>query len=132
MATTWNVISQFSNTNPPRHTIKRSKDSDSKYKKLKLELVERNISIGNYIKEKLFSDNSEYALVKNDFPYMLDKNVLHYVFWINPKFNEKYNDNTVEKILKNSIDFEFIYFKNIIANKSVLDVEHYQVFIHAI
>ena len=62
--------------------FKRSSFNTSKYLIHKFLLTKKNINLHNYITNK-YLINKNYNLVKNDFPYYLEKNILHLVLWIN-------------------------------------------------
>ena len=63
-----------------------------------------------------------YIITENDFPYNLNNNVKHYIIWTN------YDIFKIKKIL-NKRFINYIFFRNLIENKSIKDIEHYHIFI---
>ena len=80
----------------------------------------------NYIKQKLKTD--DYYLIPNDYPYDLSEDIKHYVFWCKETYS-------LEDVLKIALLYfkktsnEIIVFVNDITNKSVLDINHYHIFV---
>ena len=80
----------------------------------------------NYIKQKLKTD--DYYLIPNDYPYDLSEDINHYVFWCKETYS-------LEDVLKIALLYfkktsnEIIVFVNDITNKSVLDINHYHIFV---
>jgi hypothetical protein len=80
----------------------------------------------NYIKQLL--KTNDYHLVPNDYPYDISSNIQHYVFWYK-------NTYSLEDALTISLSHfhktsnEIIIFVNDITNKSVLDINHYHIFV---
>ena len=78
---------------------------------------------------KLFDKHTPFLLVKNKFPYYLN-NAIHYVLWINPKYNNLFDDKLINKIVTMRMkDKNHIYFENIENNKSIKTIKHYHIFI---
>ena len=79
-----------------------------------------------------FYDNSIYFVI-NNYPYNVPWYVKHYVLWIRPGLTM--NDNALYSAIKSSVYIEFgthlkfAYFKNIDKNKSIIEIDHYHVFI---
>ena len=63
-----------------------------------------------------------YIITENDFPYNLNNNVKHYIIWTN------YDIFKIKKILNKRFN-NYIFFRNLIENKSIKDIEHYHIFI---
>ena len=80
----------------------------------------------NYIKQKLKTD--DYYLIPNDYPYDLSEDINHYVFWCKETYS-------LEDVLKIALLYfkktsnEIIVLVNDITNKSVLDINHYHIFV---
>ena len=105
--------------------FKRSLFNSNRYLVHKFLLKKENIKLHNYITNK-YLKNKKYSLVKNDFPYNLEKNILHLVLWIND--GEIIDiEEVIKKELKNN--YEFLYFENPVNLRSVLEIKHLQVFI---
>ena len=85
----------------------------------------------NNIKNKL-KDSSVYFVI-NNYPYNVPRYIKHYVLWICPGLIM--NNNTIYSAIKSNIFIEFgthlkfAYFKNIGENKSIMEIDHYHVFI---
>ena len=85
----------------------------------------------NNVKNKL-KDSSVYFII-NNFPYNIPQYIKHYVLWICPGLTM--NNNTIYSAIKSNIFIEFgthlkfAYFKNIDKNKSIMEIDHYHVFI---
>ncbi len=102
-----------------------------KYENHKKFLKNKNINLDNYIINKYLSDKC-YYITKNEYPYNITDDMLHYVLWIHPNYINKINDKEVSKIIinkMNELDYdEYFCFENHIKAKSILGVPHYQVF----
>jgi len=128
----WEFMSQFSINNPPKITIHRDSNTDTRYNETKSYLKKNKININDYLKTKLFSGNNkykEYRFIENDFKYNIVNGVFHYNIWINPIIETNYDENKIKdivaKIMKNK---DFIIFKNLVCNMSVPGVVHYHIF----
>jgi len=128
----WEFMSQFSINNPPKITIHRDSNTDTRYNETKSYLKKNKININDYLKTKLFSGNNkykEYRFIENDFKYNIVNGVFHYNIWINPIIETNYDENKIKdivaKIMKNK---DFIIFKNLACNMSVPGVVHYHIF----
>ena len=91
-------------------------------------------NIGNYDKYLLntYLNNQLYNLQLNKFPYDLEKNIIHYVLWLNPIIQESFihNRKFIYTILKKYIpDKPFLFHMNLPENRSIKSIPHYQVFI---
>ena len=86
------------------------------------------------IKRRLEESNTCFTV--NDYPYNVPRYVKHYVLWVRPGLTM--NDEALDNAIRSSIFIEFgmrmnfAYFKNTEKNRSVRDIEHYQVFILSI
>jgi hypothetical protein len=99
----------------------RKTEIEEKYKK------DETIQVKlNYIKEML--KMNDYYLIPNDYPYDVSEDINHYVFWYK-------NIYSLEDALKIALSYfkkthnEIIVFVNDITNKSVLDINHYHIFV---
>ena len=127
--------------NPPKKKILRTSNIERKYIDFKIELNKNNISITDYIKNNFFKDNEEFVFLKNNFPYNLENDILHYVLWFNNNFTNNNNfpkdlnfcnDYILECIKKCFTDFEnfyFIFFENNVNNRSIGSYRHVQIFL---
>jgi hypothetical protein len=81
---------------------------------------------------KLFDKHTPFILVKNKFPYHL-KNAIHYVLWINPKYNKFYNKNKIVKIIRILFnDYEYKFWQNPISKMSLKYITHYHIIVKSI
>lgn len=112
--------------------LRRSNKIEEKYK-----TYSKSFRTGNDLEKKIINEylnNKLYAFMKNKFKYNVNKNISHYILWINPllKNNIIYNKKFVKKILNKKIDtsrYKYIYFMNQKKNRSIQNIPHYQVFI---
>jgi len=80
----------------------------------------------NHIKQILTTN--DYYLIPNDYPYDTSSDITHYVFWYK-------NAYSLEDALMISLSYfnktsnDIIIFVNDITNKSVLDINHYHIFV---
>ena len=123
----WNYLSKFSLQNPPLENFSRDAITEKQYNLFKDTMKKNNISLNNHIINKYFSDNSKYKLLLNKYPYYTEEDIVHYVLWINPKFNSEFNNEKVINILDDNFN-DYIVFKNLTKNMSIEGVVHYQVF----
>ena len=83
--------------------------------------------------ETLFVNEELYVLRKNDYPYNIGDNILHYVLWLKDKKNHDFNElNSIIKeqiVVQFKVSKEFAFSENIYKNKSIPEVQHYHVFI---
>lgn len=115
--------------NPPTFPLGRSSKIQRKYDQHK-----KTANPQEFLNRLFPKDSFDlYRVIPNDFPYNVNKNILHYVLWFNPniKYSKKIIDNhLVNNILKNQLtDKKFIYFQNLTNNSSINNITHYQVFI---
>ncbi len=127
-----NYIKNFINLNIPFLEILRTDSVQTKYddhiKKLKL----YNIKIEDYIKINLLC-GKEYKFCLNLFPYNFEEPTLHYVFWIDPNFNNKYNlkysiktvECEINKIKCENGFNKYIAYENPEAAKSITGIKHF-------
>jgi hypothetical protein len=98
--------------------------------------VHRNITldvsgdIDNYLISKFFGKNRSipFVIYKNMFPYRNIKG-RHLVCWINPRYEKFYNVQRVKTIVDHMFkkSSKRVVFENVIKDKSVFGVLHYQV-----
>jgi len=125
----WDFIKQFHN-NSPLINIKRKKEIEEKYLLHKKKLKEKNINIEDYLNNLLFKNDFKYVITNNDFPYNIEEDVQHKILWINPKYNDLFDDKLINKIITMRMkDKNYIYFENIETNKSIKTIKHYHIFI---
>ena len=92
------------------YLFKRSDFNINRYKIHKFLLSKKNIELKNYITNN-YLINKKYNLVKNDFPYNLEKNILHSVLWINKDENINIKEVLIQEINnKFKKKNEFLYF----------------------
>lgn len=79
--------------------------------------------IDEYIKLLVFdSEHSGRAISKNRFPYK-DYHENHYILWIQPRYNEFYDDGRIISI----VGHNELIFKNTCDKKSIQGIEHYHI-----
>ena len=106
----------------------RTKKIQKKYEKHKKFLKDNNLTTKEYICKNIIKDNL-FVITKNNFPYY-NKNIDHYLLWINPKYQHIISDETIYEYLTFKFDGDyFTYFENIEEIKSVFDVRHLHIFI---
>lgn len=92
-------------------------------------LKKNNINLSDYISNK-YLKNKKYNLVKNAFPYNLEKNILHLVLWINDL-----NITNIKQIIKKELEIkykkehEFLFFENPKHLRSINDIKHFHIFV---
>jgi hypothetical protein len=137
----WNELLEH-HRNPPINFLPRSKDIRTKYFIHKKKINKKYDNINNYIKQKYFSNKNKllkFRLDKNIFPYLIDKNIEHYILWFNPIFfNKEFPDfnskpQLIRKFIKilfpkSKIGNDIIYYENNVENRSVDAVRHIQIF----
>ena len=80
----------------------------------------------------MYLNNRLYNLQLNNFPYDLEKNIVHCVLWLNPIIQDKFINNRkfIYSILKKYIPNKpFLFHMNLPKNCSINKIPHYQVFI---
>lgn len=109
----------------------RSDKVNLQYVKFKKDLSNKKISIDNYIFETILQ-SKKYSINRNNFPYNIPNNMLHYVLWINPLYFNKISDKEICEIIiekMKELDYnEYFCFENHKGCKSILEIPHYQVF----
>ena len=126
----WEILKQFSVVNPPNVRLYREAKIENKYTLHRERIKENYESVAEYLIDKMFSDeacNTRMVFIDNTFPYNTASNIKHMLVWINPKYSE--NAKEVRTFIKDNTSKPFIYFKNSIQFKTILEVEHYHVFI---
>ena len=114
-----------------KEKINRKSEIQDKYEYEKRIIKKKGLDYDKYILKK-YLNNKIYNLQPNKFPYDLQKNIKHYVLWLNPALKSKFihNQKFIRSILKEYIpDKQFIYYMNSYQNKSIKPIPHYQVFI---
>lgn len=126
----WIFLKQF-HKNPPYQNILRKPEIEKEYLLHKKKLKEKNVNIENYLVEKLFKNNIKYVITCNEFPYNLEKNIDHKLLWINPKYNDLFDDNFINNIIELRMKGKlYIYFENIDSKKSIKSIKHFHIFIN--
>lgn len=114
-----------------KEKLNRRPEIQKKYEYEKYIIKKKGLNYDKYLLKK-YLHNKLYNLQPNKFPYYLEKNIQHYVLWLNPALKSKFihNQKFIKSILKEYIsDKEFIYYMNSYENKSIKSIPHYQVFI---
>ena len=139
--------------NPPIETIHRTEFVENKYKIFKF-ILKQKLKTNNqdYIYKYIINPNIQerFILTQNAFKYNLEDNINHLLLWVNPEhklnkiiYQEEINLNQLDyledvifdklkkKFNKNKLNnlFEFIYFENLVNNRSVPGIKHLQIFV---
>ena len=107
----------------------RNNFNSTRYYIHKFLLKKNNINISDYISNK-YLKNKKYYLVKNTFPYHLEKNILHLVLWINDL-----NITDIKQLIKKELEikykkeYSFLFFENPKHLRSINDIKHFHVFV---
>lgn len=124
---TWKYLLEFNYSQPLPNF--RSKQVLQNYNDFKNKNKNKNIT--KYIYKK-YLKNKQYLIIENDFPYLTESNVFHYVLWINKSYEPFISKPILEKIIiekMNELQFdEYIYFENHSSVKTIHDIKHYQIF----
>ena len=81
-------------------------------------------SVDEYLKVLLFDKYESYKITKNIFPYK--KYAIHDILWINPKYDNIININTINKIIYNKYDK---YLLNELNIRNIFNIRHYHLII---
>lgn len=141
MKLSWNYLKKY-HINPPTIIFPREDDVSEKYKIFKKKLNNKNLSTKDYIQNNYFKKNENFIFIKNNFPYALESNILHFVLWFHTKFTNNLSNifpndlNKQEVLIKKCIkesfkefdNYEYIFFENNLNCRSILDIRHVQVF----
>lgn len=114
----WKYISQF-HKNPPTFQLKRDDSIQEKYN--------NNKSKYGYSKDlfrRLFKYNEEFVIVPNTYPYHFVDGTKHLLYWSQKPINFNQLEEEINKFGK-----EYIYFENLLENKSIKDIYHAHIFI---
>lgn len=126
---TWHYLLHFDYSKPLPNF--RSKEILDKYNDLKI----KENDIPKYIYNK-YLINKKYNLVKNDFPYLTDNNVEHYVLWINQSYEKIITKEEIKNIIINKMKElqydEYIFYENHESVKTIHEIKHYQIFFRKI
>ena len=126
----WDTLKQFSVVNPPNERLYRTEETEKKYTRHRENVKENYGSVAKYLIHKMFSKEAcdkRMVFIENTFPYNTEPNIKHMLVWINPTYSE--NAKEVNSFIKENTSNPFIYFKNNKQNKTILEIEHYHVFI---
>jgi hypothetical protein len=76
-----------------------------------------------------FSEGDRWVLTENEFPYDLTPDIKHMILWIHPD-TLMMNDDDVESILESLEGYKgYCFFRNKPNVRSVMSIDHYQVFL---
>lgn len=129
MTLTWNFLLEFDYSKDLPE--QRTEETLNEYKLWKLNLEKNNEIISDVIYKK-YLKNKSYHIEKNSFPYLTEKNVFHYVLWINDSYKKNITNkkimNIVIKKMKEINCSGYICFENTSNCKSIKEILHYQVF----
>lgn len=110
--------------------IVRTKEVNDKYNKHKIDLEKTGVKLHEHVLENTLNDK-EYIIAKNLYPYHLEKNLFHYVYWIHPDYPNRDNDieiyNNINLFMKNNLFDGYWCWENNYLNKSIPEIKHYQI-----
>lgn len=134
MAYSWSFLKQFNFTNPPTIVLGRSEEVLESYKRHG-ETIKKNGGVEKHLKSCYLSQDNDYCMTKNNFPYYFEEDIGHYVIWFKSETFQDYNNPVaVKKIVSdfqrdNGVEFkEFVFFQNIERLRSVPSIPHIHVF----
>ena len=141
MTLSWSYLKKY-HTNPPTIIFPRKDEVLEKYTIFKTKLINKNLSTKDYIQNNYFKKKENYIFIKNNFPYELEDNILHFVLWFHTKFTNNSSNNFpndlnnheifIKKCIKESFkefdNYEYIFFENNLNCRSIPDIRHVQVF----
>ena len=113
------ILNKLNNENPwiPNFDqVRRSNETEDEYQKfLSTEMINYK-SKEDYIKKKILL-NKDFVLVKNRFPYKVDKNTKHYIMWFLKKIddNDTISLNIVSEFIRLKLykdNLEFVWYEN--------------------
>ena len=84
---------------------------------------------------RLVSQHIPFRFVPNNFPYFVENGINHFIFWIRPDYECNHDPEFIRSCISLYVisrfrqPLEFCFFRNSIENKSILEIEHYHVFI---
>ena len=125
MTYSWNYLIKY-HFNPPTNTyLKRNTQIQKLYDKYnKTQQFE-------HFKKNMFSNKNKYFnFMLNNFPYDIDKNISHYLIFINPLIKNKISDFDIYKIIRQNYikKKQIIIFENEPKNRSIKNIRHYHIF----
>tara|TARA_Y100000590_G_scaffold470766_1_gene669739 strand:- start:23403 stop:23801 length:399 start_codon:yes stop_codon:yes gene_type:complete len=126
---TWSVLSQFNENNPPTHALGRTSEVELKYSKFRHKILSKYDSVSQYLNKTLFTNDEDFIIKKNDFPYNTTKDIHHYILWINPKNDAYFTNETIKYNLELFFKNKYIFFKNNRDNMSIEAIKHYHIFL---
>ena len=108
----------------------RTDEITEKYNNHKLELNKKGIGLHDYVLENTLK-NYEYTIAKNLYPYDIEENLFHYVYWIHPDYPERDNDievyTNINVFMKNNLFDGYWCWENNSLKKSIPEIKHYQI-----
>jgi hypothetical protein len=132
---TWSFIRQFNFSNPPKIVLGRSEDIDTKYKE-DIHIIKANGGALKHLTKKYLSNENDYNMTLNNYPYYMEDGVVHYVIWFKgDKFYKYNNPPAIENIIKDYITHnniysrcDYVYYQNIEELRSIPSIPHLHVF----
>ncbi len=126
--------------NPPNHTLYRYPEIQMKYDNHKIKLKQNGTTPWENIITSYFSNNQNYCIIRNNFPYATSPGINHWCIWWKNIGNlpqclyNEYSRNYVNKLLRTRFNeslkqgVDYIYFENSPDNKSIPELRHIHVF----
>lgn len=126
----WKELQKYDG-NPPDKALPRDKAIATRYGYYLKSFKRRGTTVGKFILENIFErfENMPFVITLNDYPYKVSDDIKHLVVWTNPLFVVLEKD--IRSYLKDRIGNKFVLFKNLTDHKSVVEADHYQLFVEA-
>ena len=88
-----------------------------------------SMELHNLLARKLFSKYEPFIIKKNSFPYYW-KNAIHYLMWINPKYEKFYSYTRIRSIILHTFSGRVIKFwENPVECRSILHIRHFHIIV---
>ena len=125
MTYSWNSLIKYHFNHPINTYLKRNLQIQKLYDK-----YNKTQQFEQFKKNMFNNKNKNFNFMLNNFPYDTDKNISHYLIFINPLIKNKISDFNIYKIIrKNYIKKKpIIIFENEPKNRSIKNIRHYHIF----
>lgn len=126
MTYSWNSLIKYNFNSPTNTYLKRNIQIQKLYDKYnKTQQFEE-------FKKNIFNNknNKMFNFMLNNFPYDIDKNISHYLIFINPLIKNKISDFDIYKIIRKKYIKKkpIIIFENEPKSRSIKNIRHYHIF----
>lgn len=107
----------------------RTKCMDIKYERYKKKIGKMGLTNKEHILSNVICNN-DYVIEKNQFPYNIDNNLYHYIYWVHPNFEKKHTNKVIIENINKFIEGKFDGYwcwENHDSVKSIPEIKHYQI-----